>query len=108
MSSARDIQDQPALKDVCADDFRVGVALSESQVDGDEPESTALVERHFNSIVPENILKWEAVHPEPDVYNFEPVDRLVAFAEQRGMHLVGHTFVWFFQIDALINPSRTT
>ena len=28
---------------------------------------------------PENLLKWEAVHPEPDRYDFEPADRYVEF-----------------------------
>jgi endo-1,4-beta-xylanase len=88
---------QPALKDVFKEDFFIGAALSLSQISGNEPDSIALVEKHFNSITPENILKWEEVHPEPDKYNFEPPDRYVALGEKNRMHVVGHTLVWFHQ-----------
>jgi endo-1,4-beta-xylanase len=88
---------QPALKDVFKDDFYIGVALSLNQIFGNEPDAIALVEKHFNSITPENILKWEEVHPEPDRYNFEPVDRFVALGQKNKMHIVGHNLVWFAQ-----------
>jgi len=89
--------DQSALKDVFKDDFHIGVALSLNQISGNEPNAIALVEKHFNSITPENILKWETVHPEPNKYNFEPADRYVAFGEKHKMFIVGHTLVWFHQ-----------
>ncbi len=90
-------QNQPALKDVFKDDFDIGVALNLDQISGKEPKTTAHVEKHFNSITPENILKWEEVHPEPNRYHFEPVDRYVAFGEKNKMHIIGHTLVWFHQ-----------
>lgn len=89
--------DQPALKGVFKDDFYVGVALSLDQISGNEPEAISVVERQFNSISPENILKWEEVHPEPDKYRFEEADRYVAFGEKHKMHIIGHTLVWFHQ-----------
>ncbi len=88
---------QPSLKDVYKDDFYVGAALSLNQISGNDPEGMSVAAKHFNSITPENILKWEEVHPEPDKYNFEAVDRFVKFGEQHNMHIVGHTLVWFFQ-----------
>jgi len=88
---------QPALKDVFKDDFYIGAALSLNQISGNEPDAVALVEKHFNSVTPENILKWEEVHPAPNKYNFEPADRYAALGEKSKMHIVGHTLVWFFQ-----------
>jgi endo-1,4-beta-xylanase len=88
---------QPALKDVFKDDFHVGVALSLDQISGNEPEAISVVERQFNSITPENILKWEEVHPEPGKYRFEEADRYVAFGEKHTMNIIGHTLVWFHQ-----------
>lgn len=88
---------QPALKDVFKDDFHVGVALSLDQISGNEPEAISLVGRHFDSITPENVLKWEEVHPEPNKYRFEVADRYVAFGEKHKMHIIGHTLVWFHQ-----------
>ena len=87
----------PALKKVFGDDFIIGVALNLDQISGKEPNAIALVEKHFNSISPENILKWEEVHPEPDRYNFEAADRYVALGEKNKMFIVGHTLVWFHQ-----------
>jgi endo-1,4-beta-xylanase len=93
----RDAHAAEFLKEVFRDDFPIGVALSASQLKGRDPDAIALVEKHFNSISPENLLKWEAVHPEPGRYEFGPADRFVAFGEARGMHIVGHTLVWFDQ-----------
>jgi endo-1,4-beta-xylanase len=91
------IPNQSTLKDLFKNDFYIGAALSLNQISGNEPDAIALVERHFNSITPENILKWEEVHPEPNRYNFEAADRYVAFGEQHKMHIIGHTLVWFHQ-----------
>ncbi|MCU0643201.1 MAG: endo-1,4-beta-xylanase [bacterium] len=89
--------EQPALKDAFKNDFYIGVALNSDQISGHDPESIAVVEKHFNSITPENVLKWEEVHPELDRYEFDAVDHFVAFGEQHNMHIVGHTLVWFHQ-----------
>jgi endo-1,4-beta-xylanase len=89
--------DRIALKDAYKDDFFVGAALSADQILGREPKAMALVEEHFSSITPENVLKWEVVHPEPGRYDFEAPDRYVAFGEERGMHIIGHTLVWHHQ-----------
>jgi len=97
LKNSNNTQDRPALKDVFKDDFYIGVALSLNQIYGKEPDSMAIVEKHFNSIVPENILKWEEVHPQVNKYNFEPVDRFMAFGEKNKMFIVGHTLVWFHQ-----------
>ena len=70
---------RPALKDAFKDNFYIGVALSLNQISGNEPNAIALVEKHFNSITPENILKWEEVHPEPNKYNFETGGPLCSF-----------------------------
>ena len=88
---------KPSLKEFFKDDFYIGVALSQSQLEGKDPMGLAIAERHFNSIVPENSLKWEVVHPEPDRYNFEPADLFVAFGKKNNMFMVGHTLVWFSQ-----------
>ncbi|HDQ44395.1 MAG TPA: endo-1,4-beta-xylanase [bacterium] len=85
------------LKDVFKDAFWVGTALNAGQVAGEDPRAVEIVDMHFNSITPENILKWEAVHPEPGRYDFEVADAFVAFGEKRDMFMVGHTLVWHSQ-----------
>ncbi len=88
---------QTTLKDAFKDDFYIGAALSLNQILGKEPEGIALLEKHFNSITPENILKWEEVHPEPNKYNFTPADHYVALGRKYNMFIIGHTLVWFYQ-----------
>ncbi|MFC2138010.1 endo-1,4-beta-xylanase [Bacteroidota bacterium] len=88
---------QPVLKEVFQNDFYIGAALSVEQICGKEPEAMDLVARHFNSITPENIMKWEEIHPEPERYNFEASDQYVAFGEKHNMHIIAHALVWFHQ-----------
>jgi endo-1,4-beta-xylanase len=85
------------LKGAFRDAFMVGAALSPRQFEGLDTASVALVAREFNSATPENVLKWERVHPQPDRYDFAPSDAYVAFAEKYGMFIVGHTLVWHSQ-----------
>ena len=88
---------QPALKDAFKDHFLIGAALNESQFTEQNPAQTALIKKHFNSITPENVLKWEVVHPDPDHFNFTPSDRYVEFGTKNGMVIIGHTLVWHSQ-----------
>ena len=89
--------DRPFLKDVFQNDFYIGGALHVDQICGKEPKAMDLVAKQFNSITPENILKWEEVHPEPDQYDFDAVDQYVAFGEKHQMYIIGHTLVWYHQ-----------
>jgi endo-1,4-beta-xylanase len=88
---------QPALKDAFADDFLVGTAVNLSQIYGEVPQETAIITKQFSSVTPENILKWQKVHPEPNVYVFGPVDKLIELAQKNDMFIVGHTLVWQWQ-----------
>ena len=94
--------ERPALKKVFRKDFHIGAALSLDQVAGQDAAAVALIKEHFNSITAENILKWQAVHPEPEKYHFEPVDQLVALGEKNKMLIIGHTLVWHNQTPAWV------
>ncbi len=88
---------QLGLKKVFRDDFNIGVALNLNQISGNDPNAIAILKKHFNSISPENILKWEAVHPKLNKYDFEAADCYVALGEKYKMQIIGHTLVWFNQ-----------
>lgn len=90
----------PTLKDVFAKVFLIGAAVSDDVVSGNDSQAAAIVEKQFNSITPENVMKWQFIHPEPNKYNFEPADRFVAFGEKNKMFIVGHTLIWQNQIPA--------
>jgi endo-1,4-beta-xylanase len=97
LSSCEGDKAPAGLKDAYEDAFFIGTALNRRQIDGTDTNGIRLIRTHFNAITPENITKWEHIHPRPGVYNFEPVDRFVEFGERHGMHMVGHTLVWHSQ-----------
>ena len=91
------IQSQSLLKEAFKDYFLIGAALNRSQIFEEDKLSEEIVKTQFNSISPENILKWEAVHPSPDRYDFSASDRYVELGEKKGMFIVGHTLIWHNQ-----------
>jgi endo-1,4-beta-xylanase len=100
--SSRKPQSPVSLKDAYRNAFLIGVAINSPQIKGQDMGGDAIVERQFNSITPENVLKWEVVHPEPDVYNFDLSDQNVSFGEKRHMFVVGHCLVWHSQTPAWV------
>lgn len=90
-------QAPPALKDVFAGDFYVGVALGEHQVLGREPGTLGLVARQFNAVTAENVMKWESLQPTEGAYDWAAADALVDFAATNDMYVTGHTLLWHQQ-----------
>ena len=88
---------QPTLKEAFQKDFLIGAALNPSQFCESNAMEATLVKQQFNTITPENVLKWERVHPEPGRYDFTLADRYVGFGEANGMIIIGHTLVWHSQ-----------
>jgi endo-1,4-beta-xylanase len=74
----------------------VGTALMSRQLD--DGRVRKLVALNFDSLTPENEMKWESVEPRPGGFSFEAADRLVAFAAENGMRMRGHTLVWHSQL----------
>jgi endo-1,4-beta-xylanase len=92
----------PALKDLAPKGLHIGAAVNRAQSDGADGPALAIVARQFNTISPENLLKWEAVHPEPGRYDFEPADRYVELGTKSGMFVVGHVLLWHQQTPAWV------
>jgi endo-1,4-beta-xylanase len=88
---------QVTLKDAFQRDFVIGAALNPSVFCESNAASVALVKKQFNSISPENVLKWEFVHPEPDKFDFSLGDRYVEFGVKNKMVIIGHNLIWHSQ-----------
>lgn len=86
-----------ALKGAFAQAFQIGAALNAAQFEERDTLGAGLVKTHFNTISPENVLKWERVHPRPGQYDFSSADKYVDFGTRNGMFIVGHTLVWHNQ-----------
>ena len=96
-AGSADLMAQQALKAVFSDYFLIGAALNRAQVFEKDSLSSNIVKTHFNTISPENALKWGPVHPEPGRYDFKVADRYVTFGESNRMVIIGHTLVWHNQ-----------
>ncbi|HEY6445838.1 MAG TPA: endo-1,4-beta-xylanase [Acidobacteriaceae bacterium] len=90
------------LKDAYRADFYVGAAINEAQIAWADKKGDAILARQFDSISPENVLKWEIVHPQPGKYDFRLADEYVAFGEKYHMWIVGHNLVWHSQVPAWV------
>jgi endo-1,4-beta-xylanase len=90
------------LKSLVPPQLKIGAALNQAQSDGRDVAALAIVLRHFNTISPENLLKWQSVHPDPDCYDFAPADRYVEFGRRHGMFVVGHVLLWHQQTPAWV------
>ncbi len=91
-----------SLKDAFAGAFRIGAAVNAAQFTGEDARGAALVAAQFSTITPENVLKWENVHPKAGAFAFDLPDRYVAFGEKNHMRIIGHTLVWHNQTPAWV------
>ena len=87
----------PTLKEAFKNDFLIGAAINRAQFFEEDPRGTPIIKAQFSSVSPENVLKWESVHPAADQYDFAAADRYVQFGESNHMYIIGHTLVWHSQ-----------
>ncbi|MEC0331698.1 endo-1,4-beta-xylanase [Paenibacillus macerans] len=85
----------PSLKDVFAGDFLFGAAFENSEL-YQEPDKQLLA-KHFNSVTPGNVLKWDSTEPEEGQFRFAGADAAVQFALDNGQQVRGHALVWHNQ-----------
>ncbi len=97
--AAGDAVAQPptTLKEAYRNDFLIGVAINQKQFSDEDQRGDPIIKAQFDAISPENVLKWESVHPQPGQYDFAGPDRYVEFGETNHMAIIGHTLVWHNQ-----------
>lgn len=84
----------------------IGIALQAGRLRQDEQyRATAAAE--FNYVTAENEMKWNNLQREAGTFNFGPADEIVAFAEQFGMQVKGHTLVWHSQLPMWVSALTT-
>ncbi|MFD5743591.1 non-reducing end alpha-L-arabinofuranosidase family hydrolase [Streptomyces massasporeus] len=67
---------------------------------------TGILDREFNSVTPENEMKWDTTEPSRGSFNFGPADRIANRAQARGQRLRGHTLVWHSQLPGWVSSIR--
>lgn len=109
--------DQLALRDVAPRGFKIGTAVAggghhvtqpyPDPFPNDRPYRRVMA-REFSSLSPENQMKWEFIHPQQDVFNFGPADRIVRFAQRHHQVVRGHTLLWHSQNPAWLEQGEFT
>jgi endo-1,4-beta-xylanase len=84
----------------------IGTAVRPEQLS--EAAYSSTLAREFNMLEPENALKWETVHPEPQSFDFSQADQIVDFAIRNGMKVRGHTLVWHQQNPKWLTGGKYT
>ncbi|MGY8900630.1 MAG: endo-1,4-beta-xylanase [Paraglaciecola sp.] len=77
--------------------FLVGSAINAQQAKKTNKDTHAIIIAQFNTITPENEMKWERIHPKPDKYEFSLSDEYVNYGLTNNMFTIGHTLVWHSQ-----------
>ncbi|WP_213456014.1 endo-1,4-beta-xylanase [Rhizomonospora bruguierae] len=94
--------DRPLRTVAAATGVRIGTAVDVNALKNDALYER-LVGQEFNTVTPENAMKWESVEPQRGVYTWEQADALVDYARAHDQLVRGHTLIWHNQ-----NPSWLT
>jgi endo-1,4-beta-xylanase len=62
-----------------------------------ESDYTTVLDREFNSVTPENEMKWDATEPSQGQFSWSRADQIVNRAQQRGQQIRGHALAWHSQ-----------
>ena len=76
------------------DSFKIGTAIDYNRCQ----EYHDIISKHFNSITPENEMKFEHIHPEEKKYFWENMDNLCKYAAHNMCSVRGHTLLWHEQL----------
>lgn len=91
-------KEESSLKSVLQDKFLIGVAINTRQSSGQDTCAVKVIKQHFNSIVAENCMKCQTIHPEENRYDFSQSDEFVKFGEDNDMAVIGHCLIWHSQL----------
>lgn len=97
-SYGNNLNSKDSLKKYYSPFFNIGAAINEDIILGLDNDSKFIVETQFNSITPENSLKWMFIQPAPNSFNFKAADKYVNLGIKNNMHIVGHALVWHSQL----------
>ncbi|MGF1482023.1 MAG: endo-1,4-beta-xylanase [Cyanophyceae cyanobacterium] len=94
-STADKLTENPvALRELAQQkNVRVGAAVL-MDLFKDDADYRSLLAREFNSLTPENAMKFARLQPKPGRYRFSDADDLMDFAKAHQMQVHGHVLVW--------------
>lgn len=81
--------------------FPVGAAVSVNLMQNNSKYS-GVVKKEYNSLTAENAMKFGALHPSANSYNWNDADYLVNLALQNNMRVHGHTLNWYTSLPTWV------
>ena len=95
---------EDSLKEKFENDFLIGATINQEdyQIVDKDAKAIKIVQKDFNAVTPENSMKWMHIHPEFNEFTFSNADKIVDFAKENEMYLLGHTLVWHNQVPDYI------
>ncbi len=91
----------PSLAAVFANDFVIGTAVSTRML-AQDPETRHLLTWHFRCLTPENEAKWNAVNRKEGHYDFSRLNKIIEFAQQYKLAIIGHVLIWHAQVPSWV------
>jgi endo-1,4-beta-xylanase len=67
-----------------------------------ETKESEIIRTEFNSITPENAMKWESTEPSRGNFTLEGGDAIIALAKQNNQQVRCHNLVWHSQLPAWV------
>ena len=82
----------------------IGTAISmwKNDLTNESLGETKEVGAQFNMLVAENEMKWDALEPSRNEFNYWSADNLVAFAQKNNMKTRGHCLAWHSQLPTWV------
>ena len=87
-------------------DFLIGVALPQHVTNQKKGDRAKLAVSQFNCVTPENLMKWDALQPKEEKFEFAAANTFVKFAQENKMRIHGHTLIWHSQTPDWVFQDR--
>lgn len=86
----------PTLRSLAEDKLLIGTAVAIAPLREDAAYRARIAEQ-FNAIVAENAMKFGPLQPSRGTFFWDDADEIVAFGQEHGMTIRGHTLLWHNQ-----------
>ncbi|MEH7417370.1 endo-1,4-beta-xylanase [Neobacillus drentensis] len=92
----------PSLADTYKSSFLFGNVIEPTQLDS---KTTNMYKSYYNVTTPENAMKPLSISSAKGVYNYSGADSIIAWAQENGIQVHGHTLVWHDQSPNWLNKN---
>ncbi len=87
--------------------LHIGTAVNNAAFQNDNSYTETLASE-FDILTPEDVMKFESIHPTRNSFDFHNADDIVGFADDNDMQIRGHTLVWHSQLPSWLTEGTWT